>query len=178
MDIGCGLQLQRRALAEGSEIAANTWLLSDPVQAMLNRLAELLMVHSLDVERRHAEVKKWESSKLKHIATASRNAMIKRYLVWRQRQCDLLATAQREIYKLTRTNLQALVWQNPYAIRPVGQLFSASRQPDRPDSMSATSSPSSASAGPSRVTASEAATLMAKKTEMLDAARLKMEKAP
>ncbi len=51
------------------KIAATRWLLSDPVQAMLNRLAELLMVHSLDVERRHAEVKKWESSKLKHIAT-------------------------------------------------------------------------------------------------------------
>ena len=86
-------------------------------------------MHSLEAERRHAEIKNWESSKLKHITTASRNAIIKRHLMEREAKCDLLAAARRELHKLARTNVQALAWQQPDAIRPVGQLFSASRQP-------------------------------------------------
>ena len=125
LDIGCGLQLQRRAWEEGSETAATRWLLSDPAQAMLNRLTQLLMVHSIDAERRHAEVKKWESSKLKHITTAPRNAIIKRHLRWRQEQCDLLTSLQAEINKLTRTHVNALVWQQPHAARPAGKWFSS-----------------------------------------------------
>ena len=35
--------------------------------------------HSLEVERRHKEVKLWEASKVVHIATASRNAIATRF---------------------------------------------------------------------------------------------------
>ena len=56
LDIGCGLQLQRRAWEEGSEIAATR---CDEELAMLNRP----MFHLFDVEDRHAEVKKWESKR-------------------------------------------------------------------------------------------------------------------
>ena len=97
------------------------------------------MAHSMDAERGHAEITKWESSKLKHISTASRNAIIKRHLRWRQEQCDLLTSLQAEINKLTRTHVNALVWQQPHAARPAGKWFSSLRQPDQPATMAATS---------------------------------------
>ena len=84
LDVGCGLQVHQRAWECGTESAAILWLLSDPVQAMLDRLVEILLTNSLEAERRHAQIKKWEGSKLTHIATASRNAIVKRYLVWRE----------------------------------------------------------------------------------------------
>ena len=108
LDVGCGLQIHRRAWECGSEMLATLWLKSAPVQEMSDRPVEILLTNSLEAERRHAEIKKWGSSKLTHISTASRNAITTRVLRWRQGQCDLLAAAQREIQKLVRTNLQAL----------------------------------------------------------------------
>jgi hypothetical protein len=139
---------------------------------MLDRLVEILLTNSLEAERRHAQIKKWEGSKLTHISTASRNAIATRFLRWRQVQCDLLAATEREIQKLVRTNLQALVWKQPDTSRPVGLRFSASRQPD---TMSATGgSSSAASAGPATVAAES--DLVAHKHHLLAQARRKMEK--
>ena len=118
---------------------------------MLDRLVEILLTNSLEAERRHAQVKKWETSKLAHLATASRNAIATRLLRGRQMQCDLLAATEREMQKLVRTNLQALAWKQLDACRLVGHRFSASRQPD---TVSATGgSSSAASAGPATVAA-------------------------
>lgn len=52
-------------------------------QELFDILVTLQFSQSLAAERRHAEVKQWEGSKLSHIATASRNAIATRYLRWR-----------------------------------------------------------------------------------------------
>ena len=69
---------------------------------MIDRLVELLLTTS------HAQIKKWEGSKLTHITNASRNAIALRHLRWRQQQCDLLVAYERDLHKLMRTNLQSL----------------------------------------------------------------------
>ena len=51
-----------------------------PIQELFDQLAVVLISHSLAAERRHAEVKQWEGSKVVHIANASRNAIVNRYL--------------------------------------------------------------------------------------------------
>ena len=79
LDVGCGLQIHRRAWGSGSEMLATLWLKSAPVQEMLDRLVEILLTNSLEAERRHAQIKKWEGSKLTHISTASRNAIATRF---------------------------------------------------------------------------------------------------
>ena len=79
LDVGCGLQIHRRAWECGSEMLATRWLKSAPVQEMLDRLVEILLTNSLEAERRHAQIKKWEGSKLTHISTASRNAIATRF---------------------------------------------------------------------------------------------------
>ena len=182
LDFTCGLIIHNRAWEEGDESAATRWLLSTPAQAMLDRLVEILLTTSLEVERRHAQIKKWEGSKLVHIANASRNAIATRFLRWRTQQCDHIAKLQRDYHKLVRTNLQALRWSEPavVAYRPVGVRFSASIQPD---TLSATGGSSSASS--STLPAPEAAVspaksaadkvLLARKTELLAEARQRIE---
>ena len=71
-------------------MAAANWLLSRPVQDMLDKLAELLLANALPAERKFAEVKQWEGSKLSHIASASRDAIATRYMRWRDGMCDAL----------------------------------------------------------------------------------------
>ena len=132
LDVGVGLQLHKLAWSSGNktEIAAAAWLQSPHVQELLDKLAEVLLTHSLDVERRHAEVKQWEASKLSHIATVSRNAMTTRYLRWRNEMVDALQHHTRSVRRSVRTNIQALGWQQPATVRPVGVRWSATRQPD------------------------------------------------
>ena len=127
LDVGCGMQIHKRAWECGGEREATDWLLSDPVQAMLDRLAAILLTNSLEAERRHAQVKKWEGSKLTHISRASGNAIATRFLRWRQLHCELFARTERDIQKLVRSNVQALIWKQPgaEACRPVGARFSA-----------------------------------------------------
>ena len=48
LDVGCGLQINRRAWECGSESLATLWLLSAPVQAMLDRLVEILLTKRSD----------------------------------------------------------------------------------------------------------------------------------
>ena len=177
LDVGCGLQIHARAWDEGSESAATLWLLSAPSQTMLDRLVQVLLTTSMEAERRHARIKKWEGSKLTHIANASRNAIATRFLRWRQQQCDILAALERGMNKLMRTNLQAFRWQEPavVACRPVGVRFSVSRQPDTMSSTGGSSS--AASTGPATGAAEPAsAALLARKNDMLAQARQKMER--
>ena len=58
LDVGCGLEIRKEAWKCGNETAATNWLLSDPVQAMLDRLVEVILTNSLEAERRHAQIKK------------------------------------------------------------------------------------------------------------------------
>lgn len=78
------------------------------------------MASSLPVERRHSEVKKWEASKLTHIAAASRNAIAMRFLRWREEQCLKVDAKQKELRRSVRSNLQSLAWKHASANRPAG----------------------------------------------------------
>ena len=111
---------------------AARWLLSPPVQELFDRLCEILLANSLAAERRHAEIKQWERSKLTHIATASRNAIAMRFLRWRAEQCKLIESCTNDLRRAVRSNLQSLAWQEPDASawRPAGiRLASATGGP-------------------------------------------------
>ena len=60
LDVGCGLEIHTRAWEEGTESGATVWLLSSTVQTMIDRLVDVVLRTSLEAERRHAQVKKWE----------------------------------------------------------------------------------------------------------------------
>ena len=120
LDVGAGAQLHKLAWNQGHEMAACAWLVSKPVQDCLDQFCHVAMASSLTVERSHREVKKWEASKLTHIAVASRNAICMRFLKWRQEQCEAVACKQQALRRAVRTNLQSLAWQASPANRPVG----------------------------------------------------------
>ena len=120
LDVGAGLQLHQLAWSRGDEMAACRWLIGTSVQDLVDKLCELTFATSLAVERAHAEVKKWEASKLTHIATASRNAIHMRFLKWREEECRRIADKQRALRRAVRTNLQSLAWQDAPDARPVG----------------------------------------------------------
>ena len=73
LDVGFSLQLQRDALARGGESEACRFLQTDSFQDMLGKTWEASCGTSLPVERKHAETKHNEKSRLCHLATASRN---------------------------------------------------------------------------------------------------------
>ena len=58
---------------------AISYIASSPVQEALELLFVRATASTLDVERRHAEAKKWEASKLTHVAIAARNCFLQRY---------------------------------------------------------------------------------------------------
>jgi len=120
LDVGVGAQLRAMAWRKGSELAACNWILSKQVQDLLDGICSVTMASSLPVERRHSEVKKWEASKLTHIAAASRNAIAMRFLRWREEQCLKVDAKQKELRRSVRTNVQALAWKHGIATRPVG----------------------------------------------------------
>ena len=110
LDVGAGAELHRLAWSHGSEMAACAWLLRTAVQDFLDKLCEIVMGSSLPVERAHSEVKKWEASKLTHIAVASRNMILMRFLKWREEECRKILAKQQALRRVARTNLQALLW--------------------------------------------------------------------
>ena len=65
LDVGLSLQLRELAFAQGdgTEIAAASWLLSPPVQEMIDTLAKIVLANSLEAERRHAQAKGLEAAK-------------------------------------------------------------------------------------------------------------------
>ena len=107
LDVGAGAQLHALAWNCGNEMAACAWLLSPPVQGLLDELCDVTMVSSLPVERSHNEIKEREASKLSRIAVASRNAICMRFLKWREEQCQALACKQQALRRAARANLQA-----------------------------------------------------------------------
>lgn len=83
LDYGYSLELQRHAHSTGSLASAISYLCSDAVQVELTRVLQALSASSLDVERKHAIDKKQEKSKVRSVATASRNSILQQYNVRR-----------------------------------------------------------------------------------------------
>ena len=87
-----------------------------------------MVTTSLEVERRHAQVKRRESAKLAHMATVSRDALLRRYSMQRHQDSKLIfetALAQRKARKLRTTSL---LWQQSAEARPIGQPFTVGQQ--------------------------------------------------
>ena len=89
-----------------------------------------MMTTTLEVERRHTQVERLETSKLTHVASASRNAILRRYQARVAGLRDALAKARAEERRAIRTHLWALTWRE----RPdlAGRPSASSRRGLRP----------------------------------------------
>ena len=95
---------------------------------MLEGVFRATVTTSLDVERRHAQVKRRESAKLAHMATVSRDALLRRYSMQRHQDSTVIleaASAQRSARKLRTTSL---LWQQDAEARPIGQPYTVGQQ--------------------------------------------------
>ena len=84
LDGGYSLLLKKEALASGCEADAVAHLMSADVQAELHLIFDAVSASSLDVERKHAQDKRFETTKVTGCARASRNSILSRYLSGRQ----------------------------------------------------------------------------------------------
>ena len=115
LDQGLGaplLRLVRRAGAtDGQRLA---FLCSDPVQQALTLAFEASAASSLPAERAFAQTKRSEAPRLCHVATASRNQILRQFLRQRSdviRQAEVAVVALR---KSLKTNISSLAWElNP-----------------------------------------------------------------
>ena len=127
LDVVVSVQLQRLAWrkGEGSEIGATRWLAGSDVQELLDAIAEQLFHTSIEMKRWHAEMKNWNPArKVAHLATVSRNAIIRRFARWREGQNRALDDAAVVLRKAKRTRWTSLVWKEVSAAeRPIGARF-------------------------------------------------------
>ena len=132
LDVGLSLQLRELAFAQGdrTEIAAASWLLSPPVQEMIDTIAKTVLANSLDAKRRHAQAKKVETDRCANIGFVSRNLIQIRYLRWRDEMVDALRLHETHLQRTLRTNIQALAWAQPEKVQqwPAGQRWSTEHQ--------------------------------------------------
>ena len=95
---------------------------------MLEGVSRAMVTTPLEAERRHAPVKRRESATLAHMATVSRDALLRRYSMQRHQDSKVIletASAQRSARKLRTTSL---LWQQSAEARPIGQPFTVGQQ--------------------------------------------------
>ena len=79
LDVGFSLQIHAYAWSGRNEMQAIAWLASPPVQNFIVEAIAEMFASSMEVERRHAQAKKWEATRVSHIATASCNLICPRF---------------------------------------------------------------------------------------------------
>ena len=86
LDAGYSLPLQRDAYrcGSGSVVDVVSFIMSAEVQDELTGILEKASASSLDVERKHNQDKRSETTKVSGCARASRNAIIRRYRTYRE----------------------------------------------------------------------------------------------
>ena len=136
LDVGVTLQLYSLAWATGGEMSAIRWFASDPVQEFLQRTCQEALATSLPAERRHAEAKRWETSKVTHIATASRDMMCARHAKHREARALALEAAAREVRRCRKLRKENLAWRVD-ALRPRGRQFGRAADSDPDDDAAA-----------------------------------------
>ena len=124
LDVGLSLPLQKLALESGSEAGAVRFLSSERVQEALELFLCSAVTTTLEVERRHAQVKRCnEARKVMHIAAASRNAMLRRMQARYAAKGAAITIAATEKRKITFTKATSLAWKElPQAV-PEGRRF-------------------------------------------------------
>ena len=120
LDEGMGYQLQRIARRAGSDADAVAFLAADDVQAAVDAFVDTATATTLDVERRHAQARRQESSKLRHIASESRNALLRRFRLQRQKASSRQRDANTAVRKAMRTNVWSLACSELPSAMPLG----------------------------------------------------------
>ena len=116
LDGGYSKLLKEEAWARAGNVEADAvaYLMSHEVQSEIAGLLEVAAGSSLEVERKHNQDKRSETVKISSCGTASRNSIIRRYLVHRGRQVDTMDTTRRKHEAALRLNVRALaVRANP-----------------------------------------------------------------
>ena len=136
LDIGYSAQLQSLAREQDTNMKSIAYLASPSVQEALELLFTRATVTSLDVERWHAQAKRWEASKLTHVANASRNVFLQRYLRERHEDSVTCHKAGEKVRKAKYLNTQSILWQAQPQARPPGERWAQSQAPARRESAS------------------------------------------
>ena len=116
------MQLRDIAFDQRNEAQALAWMSSAPVQGFLEQIANDLLSHSLDAERRAAQVKHWESTKVTHIATASLNNICARFAHERENKSLAIDAALKRLQKARKSRVESILWKNS-DLRPDGIRF-------------------------------------------------------
>ncbi len=94
----------------GKDVEADSvaYLMSDNVQVELVGVFENATATSLDVERKHASDKKFETTKVTGCAAASRNCIIRKYLSSRRSSLAVSSNAAASYKRIRHLNIRAL----------------------------------------------------------------------
>ncbi len=87
------------------------WLASAHTQEFIEKVCSEAFCTSLSVERKHNQVRQWETSCNTHIASASRNLMHSRFLKFREEKSLALAAASQRLRRAQRKTVGSLKWQ-------------------------------------------------------------------
>jgi hypothetical protein len=118
LDVGLSLPLQQQARSVGDATASVAWLASESIQQTLATFFEAAIASTLEVERRHAQAKRNEGSRLTHVASASRNHILRRYKRPQVLANEAKARALDMQRKAARLSTQSLAWERLPAARP------------------------------------------------------------
>jgi hypothetical protein len=116
LDAGYSALLKREAWSFGNNVEADAvgYMMSTAVQSELAGLFLVATANSLDVERKHALDKQFETTKVTGCATASRNCIIRRYLAVRRDALHSKLDVQRSAKSALTLNVRAIAFErNP-----------------------------------------------------------------
>ena len=118
---------------------AIAFLASKCVQEALEMLFIHATVSSLEVERWHAQAKRWVASKLTHLATASRNFFLQRYLRERCDDAEKINRARERLRRVKYHNVTSVVWEAQPQARPNNSQWASRVAPTQPQAQKAAS---------------------------------------
>lgn len=121
LDLGYSLPLQRLAKAENrTEMDAIAFMAGPAVQGALESFFCRATISTLEVERRHAQARRWEGTKLTHVAVASRKCFLQRYARERREHSEAFARAEESLRRAKYSHTQNLVWERQGSAVPQG----------------------------------------------------------
>ncbi|CAK0876452.1 unnamed protein product, partial [Prorocentrum cordatum] len=118
LDIGYSSWLQKEAKSRGSEADAVTFLMSAAVQEEVATIARAMLMTSLGVERKRAADERNEASRLITIGRASRNAILRQYMAWKETAMGAPKRPVKQVKQRTNPRAVALSW-NPGLVTAV-----------------------------------------------------------
>ena len=112
LDVGFGLQLRHLAEKHGHcRVTRLQWLLSPAVQEAIVTAFEASGVSSLPAERAFASTKRSEAPRLCHVATASRNSILRCFLRERQALVHQAEVAAAVMRRSLHSSITSLAWE-------------------------------------------------------------------